>query len=139
MPRFAPAFPLVASICGGGSSGKSTLFNALIQKNISPSGGTAGINRRILIGGSSERYGQDDRFAGLFEPFGYKQDCSDCTEQGADGRLDLTLKFKTQEIVAALGDAEDGDCLALTLIGSLFDGTLIAGQDVVLIKQKGKK
>lgn len=72
MPRFAPDFPLVASICGGGSSGKSTLFNALIQKNISPSGGTAGINRRILIAGNSERFARENRFPDLFEPFGYR-------------------------------------------------------------------
>ena len=30
-------------------------------------------------------------------------DCN-CTKDGPDGHLDLTLKFDTQEIVAALGD-----------------------------------
>jgi Flp pilus assembly CpaF family ATPase len=29
LPRLMPEFPLVAAICGGGSSGKSTLFNTL--------------------------------------------------------------------------------------------------------------
>jgi hypothetical protein len=28
IPRFSSDFPIVAAICGGGSSGKSTLFNA---------------------------------------------------------------------------------------------------------------
>jgi hypothetical protein len=73
VPRFAPDFPLVASICGGGSSGKSTLFNALIQENISPTGGTAGINRRILIAGNSEHFSKiKNSFPDLFEPFGYR-------------------------------------------------------------------
>jgi hypothetical protein len=30
LTRFDPEFPLVAAICGGGSSGKSTLFNSLV-------------------------------------------------------------------------------------------------------------
>ena len=50
LPRMAPEFPLVAAICGGGSAGKSTLFNGLMQTSLSPSGGRAGINRRVLIG-----------------------------------------------------------------------------------------
>jgi energy-coupling factor transporter ATP-binding protein EcfA2 len=49
LPRLMPEFPLVAAICGGGSSGKSTLFNTLAGETISPTGGRAGINRRMLI------------------------------------------------------------------------------------------
>ena len=41
-------FPLVAAVCGGGSAGKSTLFNSLIGRNLSPTGGRAGLNRRVL-------------------------------------------------------------------------------------------
>jgi len=52
---------------------------------------------------------------------------------GPDGYLDLTLKFKTQEIVAALGDVHDGDVLTLMLTGNLFDGTPILGDDEVWI------
>jgi hypothetical protein len=72
IPRLAPDFPLMVSICGGGSSGKSTLFNSLIQENVSPTGGTAGINRRILISANSERFHKKERFSDLFEPFGYR-------------------------------------------------------------------
>ena len=50
LPRLDSDFPLVAAICGGGSAGKSTLFNALAGRSISPTGGTAGLNRRVLIG-----------------------------------------------------------------------------------------
>ncbi|MHC4336466.1 MAG: hypothetical protein ACYSTG_00750, partial [Planctomycetota bacterium] len=35
-------------------------------------------------------------------------DCN-CTEDGPDGYLDLTLKFKTQEIVEPIGEVNDGD------------------------------
>jgi hypothetical protein len=49
LSRFDPGFPLVAAICGGGSSGKSTLFNSLLGEACSPTGGRAGMNRRVLI------------------------------------------------------------------------------------------
>ena len=51
LPRLTPEFPLVAAICGGGSSGKSTLFNTLISLSASHRD-TPGIA------------------ASLFEPFG---------------------------------------------------------------------
>ncbi|MBI5552653.1 MAG: 50S ribosome-binding GTPase [Desulfobacterales bacterium] len=50
LPKLAPDFPLVVAICGGGSAGKSTLFNTLIGRTISPTGGRAGLNRRVLAG-----------------------------------------------------------------------------------------
>lgn len=46
-----------------------------------------------------------------------KIDECECTTDGPDGYLDLTLKFDTQEIFAALGDVEDSDLLSLTLTG----------------------
>ncbi|MBW1999261.1 MAG: hypothetical protein JRJ29_15040 [Deltaproteobacteria bacterium] len=71
-----------------------------------------------------------------------KADCSDCTDEGPDGWTDLTLKFDTQEVVNAIGDVSDGDCLVLTATGNLleeFGGTTIEGEDILLIKKKGKK
>ncbi len=50
LPRLNSDFPIVAAICGGGSSGKSTLFNSLVGETVSPTGGKAGLNRRVLIG-----------------------------------------------------------------------------------------
>ena len=32
IPRFSSDFPIVAAICGGGSSGKSSLFNSLVAE-----------------------------------------------------------------------------------------------------------
>ena len=73
-------------------------------------------------------------FAGWDEE---KSDCwMDCTEDGPDGYMDLTLKFNTQEVIAALGDVNDGDCMVLTLTGNYMDGRAIAGDDVVLILEK---
>ena len=72
LPKLSPDFPLVASICGGGSSGKSSLFNALVQDHISPTGGTAGINRRILISGNANSFSDGNRFADLFNTFGFR-------------------------------------------------------------------
>jgi hypothetical protein len=56
-----------------------------------------------------------------------------------DGHMDLVLKFKTQEIVAALGDVDDGDVLVLWLTANLkaaFGGGAIAGDDEVWIIEK---
>jgi hypothetical protein len=65
-------------------------------------------------------------------PLPEANDCN-CTTDGPDGFLDLTLKFKTQEIVEALGDVNDGDVLSLTFTGSLSDETPIEGEDCVSI------
>jgi hypothetical protein len=70
----------------------------------------------------------------------------DCSEDGPDGFTDLTLKFKTQEIVDALvftlGQKEYGlnnaepDILVLTLTGELLDGTPIEGSDCMVLVGK---
>jgi probable HAF family extracellular repeat protein len=68
-------------------------------------------------------------------------DCN-CTEAGPDGYLDLTLKFKTQEIVEAIGEVNDGDVLTLELTGVLFDPIPferpIEGADCILIRGRHK-
>jgi hypothetical protein len=75
-------------------------------------------------------------------PFeGEKTGAYDCTTEGRDGFMDLTLKFATQAVVAALGEVNDGDVLVLTLTGNLkeeFGGTAIRGEDVIIIRKKGK-
>ena len=70
IPMFSPDFPLLAAICGGGSSGKSTLFNAMVGKKISPTGGRAGINRRVLVAFHENFLLNPDFLSYLFEPFG---------------------------------------------------------------------
>ncbi len=70
LPRLSPDFPLMAAICGGGSSGKSTLFNSLVGDRFSPAGGKAGINRRILVSAPGEIFRQKEFLSTLFQPFG---------------------------------------------------------------------
>jgi len=68
-----------------------------------------------------------------FEPFTGKEDRFDCTDYGADGFDDLTLKFQTQEIVAALGPVSKGQVLVLTLTGNMLDGPSFEGEDVMVV------
>jgi len=92
----------------------------------------------LLEGVAPIRWALED-VATPYEPFIGKENKTDCTTEGPDGFLDLTLKFKTQEIVAALGSVEDGDVVVLYLTGNLkeeFDGTLIKGEDIVWILKK---
>lgn len=92
-----------------------------------------------LAGVPPLRWSYED-VAAPVEPFLGKQDCyEDCEEVYPDGYTDLTLKFDTQEVVAALGEVSDGECLVLTLTGKLmeeFGGTEISGEDVIVILKK---
>ena len=77
-----------------------------------------------------------------FEPFTGREDCEyDCNKLGPDGWMDLSLKFRTQDIVSVLGELEKGECRVLTLTGNLkeqYGGTSFLGEDVVLILGKRK-
>ena len=69
LTRFDPNLPPVAAICGGGSSGKSTLFNSLLEGRFAPTGGRAGMNRRILFSVPERLAGQTRLIAALLAPF----------------------------------------------------------------------
>ena len=69
LSRLAPDFPVVAAICGGGSSGKSTLFNTLVGQHFAPTGGTAGLNRRVLFSIPARRTKQINLLVDLARPF----------------------------------------------------------------------
>ena len=79
-----------------------------------------------------------------FVPFIGKTDPFDCTTEGQDGFLDLSLKFDAPALSTVLGPVTDGAVRVLSLTGSLlpeFGGTSIVGEDVVVIlkkKYKGK-
>ena len=70
LTKLTPDFPLMATICGGGSSGKSTLFNSIVREGLSPVGGSAGLNRRVLFSAHGELLEKSDFLSTLFEPFG---------------------------------------------------------------------
>jgi len=70
-----------------------------------------------------------------------KENCfSDCNTMGRDGYTDITFKFDTQEVIAALGDFNAWDCLVLEVVGNLKEdqgGGTILGEDVVrMLKAK---
>ena len=62
----------------------------------------------------------------------------ECTTDGPDGYLDMTLKFMTQDIVATLGEVNHDDVLELQLDGVLYDETPVEGVDCVVIRGKHK-
>ncbi len=62
----------------------------------------------------------------------------ECTEDGPDGFTDLTLKFKMQELAAAVEYAYDGEIVEMKLMGNLLDGTTIIGRDCVRIIANGR-
>ena len=79
-----------------------------------------------------------------YEPLVRRIDAYQCNTMGPDGYLDLTLKFDTQEIAAALGNVNDKDVRTLQvraqLLGvlSVLGGTEVQGEDVVVIRTGGK-
>jgi len=75
-----------------------------------------------------------------YEPFlGKKKDRYECTTFGADGYLDLSLKFDLQAVVAALKPRVlDREVRILTITGNLkeeYGGKPIQGEDVIVILQ----
>ena len=104
-----------------------------------------------LEGAAPLRWALED-VATPFEPStGGFEPCLNCTEEGSDGFLDLTLKFEAQEVIDVLGFgtmalvdeseiilSNDRICRVITLTGYLYDGTPIWGKDTVLIIKKGK-
>ncbi len=78
-----------------------------------------------------------DSYEDVATPVGDVADCN-CVEDGPDGFVDLTLKFKTQQIVEALGEVEKDDVITLELTGVLFDETPIEGADCILIRGRHK-
>lgn len=93
LPRLQPNFPLTAAICGGGSSGKSTLFNTLAGKSLSPTGGSAGINRRVLVAVHQSHLLQSNFLEALYEPF-------DCQPRALRAKEELTQSGDPLHVVS---------------------------------------
>ncbi len=56
-----------------------------------------------------------------------------CNTDGADGYVDLKLKFKTADLIATLPSPEGGDVFVLDLDAVLNNGKCIDGEDVIKI------
>jgi hypothetical protein len=82
-----------------------------------------------------------------FYPLTGKSERMDCTEQGGDGIVDLTLKFDRQQVVEAVEQAlgspvTDGQVVPLQITGNLLEesgGDGIEGEDVVIMLRKGEQ
>lgn len=82
-----------------------------------------------------------------YEPLTGKETTLDCTEEGPDGYLDLTLKFAPQDLLEAVtlyfgAELIDGEAYVLPVTGNILteDGSIpLVGEDVVKILKKGKK
>jgi hypothetical protein len=107
----------------------------------------------LLEGVRPVRWAFEDVATPPFEPStgNGEPDCFNCTEEGPDGFLDLTLKFEAQEVLGVLGFgtmalvdeseiilSNDRICRVITLTCYLYDGTPISGEDTVLIIEKKK-
>jgi hypothetical protein len=62
----------------------------------------------------------------------------ECTTEGPDGYLDLTLKFENELIVAAIEPVSDGEVRMLTLTGQTMDGLGFEAYDCVRVLDKRK-
>jgi hypothetical protein len=90
----------------------------------------------LLEGVAPIRWSYED----VATPVGPDADTCECTTAGADGYMDLTLKFDHQAIAAALGPVTDREVRVLTITGMTYDSIPIMGKDcVVIIKKKGSQ
>ena len=74
--------------------------------------------------------------AAPFVPFVGREDPLDCTDAGRDGFRDLRLTFDNRAISDAIGSSSRGGAKVLQMRGKLDDGTLIVGEDVVVVLRK---
>jgi hypothetical protein len=65
-------------------------------------------------------------------------DACGCSESGGDGYANLTLKFRTPEILDALEQPlARGEDRVLTSTGALWDGTPVVANDCVVLRGGG--
>ncbi len=68
-------------------------------------------------------------------PIEVVEEC-ECTTMGADGFMDLTLKFARKALTEVIGDVDHDDVLTLAIEGTTLNGTPIEGQDCIVIRGK---
>jgi hypothetical protein len=79
---------------------------------------------------TAERYAYEDVATPQPPP---PTDCDTCSTAGPDGFMDLTLKFDTEKVIAALGDVKDGQCVKIELLAPTTQGPRWGVDFVVII------
>ena len=98
--------------------------------------------RKDGVGGSIAPHegppGPHSVFEDVATPFEGDEQC-DCAELEGDGFLDLSLKFKSSDLVEALDldDLKAGELVSLTLKGNLLDGTPFEADDCIRLVPPG--
>ena len=86
LTRLDPDYPLMVAITGGGSTGKSSLFNSLVGQELSAVKAKAGLSRRVLAAIHPEVLAKPGFIDSLFEAFGVNPEplgrMEDLTEPG---------------------------------------------------------
>ena len=69
----------------------------------------------------------------------FEGEACDCHEEGPDGYLDLSMKFKTDDVVAGLllNGLDPGALVELVVTGDLLDGTPFAATDCIRLVPRG--
>jgi hypothetical protein len=111
-----------AKLKKGGVLPVAVVGNVVFDVNMSD------VTTLMLEGVVPLRYEYED----VTRPVESQEPCA-CTEDGPDGIMDLTLKFRKEQIVTAMGPVFDGETKPLKLTGELLDGTPFESTDCVRI------
>ena len=86
-----------------------------------------------LVGASPIRDNIEDVGTPLENNNHVELDPTHCSTEPPDGIVDLVLKFRTQDVIAGIGECNTFDIIRLDVAGNFFDGTPFRGHDVVII------
>ncbi|MFA7174391.1 MAG: GTPase [Kiritimatiellia bacterium] len=81
LTRLDPDYPLMVAITGGGSTGKSSLFNSIVGKELSAVKAKAGLSRRVLVAIHPDVVEKPGFLESLFAAFGVVPEKMDSVEQ----------------------------------------------------------
>ena len=103
--------------------------------------GTVQLSRVDGIGGEVAPHEGPPGPHSVYEDMGtpFDGETCDCHDAAGDGILDLSMKFKTDDVVAdlLLNELEPGALVELVVRGSLLDGSPFAGSDCVRLVPPG--
>ena len=86
----------------------------------------------LLEGVEPKRYATEDVGSPYFPLIG-KEEAYDCSQEGPDGLMDMTMKFNKKSIIEAIGPVSRGDVITLQLTALTYDGIKVNGEDVMII------